>query len=128
MAYSSAVFGQGVADISVGGFQCTPTESGNILQCQHLQSPDCSHEQDAGVSCKPANCIDNDVRLVGGETMLEGNVEICRNRSWTAVCDSMWTNLQATVVCKQLGYSYKGMHVHTYIHMYIHMLHAQKFE
>ena len=108
MAYTKAFFGQGNIPIKAGGFQCSPTEEGNILQCPYTTSPDCSHAKDAGVSCKPANCTNEDLRLVNGTTQFEGNVEVCINKSWAAICDSQWSNVQAAVVCRQLGYSSKG--------------------
>ena len=109
IAYSSAaVFGQGKVLISIGGLNCTANEQGNLLDCAHVMFPDCSHSQDAGVSCEPANCTNDDVRLVGGENEFEGNVEVCRNGSWTGVCDSPWSNLQASIVCRQLGYQTTG--------------------
>ncbi len=32
-------------------------------------------------------------------------MEICRNQQWGTVCDNMWTNVDATVACRHLGYS-----------------------
>ena len=32
-------------------------------------------------------------------------MEICRNQQWGSVCDNSWTNVDATVVCRHLGYS-----------------------
>ena len=53
----------------------------------------------------PANCSDGDVRLVDGRTPNEGRVEICFNRTWGTVCRSGFGQLDASVVCQQLGYS-----------------------
>ena len=53
----------------------------------------------------PANCSDGDVRLMDGTTPNEGRVEICFNRTWGTVCRSGFGQLDASVVCQQLGYS-----------------------
>ena len=48
-------------------------------------------------------CIENEVRL------LNGQAQICHNEVWGYVCgDSDWTNDDASVVCRELGFVPQG--------------------
>ena len=54
-----------------------------------------------------SSCTEGDVRLAGGETGMEGRVEVCHNQTWWAVSgsSSYWDYNDATVVCRHLHYT-----------------------
>ena len=45
-----------------------------------------------------------DVRLVGGQFPNVGRVEVYFNNQWGTVCSNGWSNDDARVICRQLGY------------------------
>ena len=52
-----------------------------------------------------ASCENGDVRLQGGATIDEGRVEVCNDDDWFTFCDTTFSLLDASVVCRQLGFS-----------------------
>ena len=49
--------------------------------------------------------MSGDIRLWGGQSQHEGNIELCTDRRvWSTVSDSSWSNPEAVVACRQLGY------------------------
>ena len=103
-------FGQGNISILVSSFQCNGTES-TLADCNHVsKSVDCGHQQDAGVIC--ASCINGDVRLANGDQQ-SGQVEVCGRQKWATVCNKTWDKEDASVVCRQLGYSGFGERLKT---------------
>ena len=55
--------------------------------------------------CFTVTCPSGAIRLIGGSLPTEGRVEVCLNGAWGTVCDDGWTDVDASVSCRQLGYS-----------------------
>ena len=43
--------------------------------------------------------------MVGGTLPNAGRIEVCLYRRWGTVCDDSWDRVDASVACRQLGYS-----------------------
>ncbi|XP_034537112.1 neurotrypsin [Notolabrus celidotus] len=103
-AWSWAHFGPGSGPIWLDGVECSGNEL-SLDECPRNEwgQHTCQHLEDAGVSCNPHT--DGAVRLIGGGSHMEGRVEVYHQGEWGSVCDDNWTELNAEVVCRQLGFS-----------------------
>ena len=54
-------------------------------------------------------CTEGEIRLVGGANYSEGRVEICLNDEWGTVCDQMWDDTDAAVVCRKFELGSSGI-------------------
>ena len=68
----------------------------------------CHLQEELVVGCyEQSRCAEGDVRLVDGNSTLEGRVEVCIQGLWGAIVASYfytWDANDAMVVCRQLGH------------------------
>ena len=109
MPLSGAYYGPGNGLIHMDNVECTGDEE-HLFDCTFTQEHDCYHSEDASVNCTVAECTEGLVLLVGGVNETEGQVEICLGGSWGIVCDNVWTDREAKLVCEQLRFPYTGIY------------------
>ena len=59
------------------------------------------------ISTLYTNCTDGELRLVGGADASEGRVEVCINNAWGSICSQLFDDIDAGVVCQELGGFYR---------------------
>ena len=118
----------GSGPILLSSLYCTGRES-SLLQCNRdmYHTLTCTHRGDAGVTCEGITicfnvitvfytayelgnavpCTNKSVRLVPSNAGA-GRIEVCINSSWGTICSNTWDDIDASVVCRQSGYSPYG--------------------
>ncbi|KAJ0004636.1 hypothetical protein NQD34_010850 [Periophthalmus magnuspinnatus] len=83
---------------------------GGLGEHTHCRNPDrelrpwCFYRQKSGaISWAYCDCNYGAARLVGGPSSNRGRLEVYFSGQWGAVCDTHWTDGDASVVCRQLG-------------------------
>ncbi|MBN3326625.1 DMBT1 protein, partial [Atractosteus spatula] len=105
-APGQAWFGQGNGSTGVDVFDCWGNET-HLSQCavSSWGRAGCSHKQDVGVisSNSSLSALDGGVRLSGGESHCDGQVEVYYNSTWGRLLQHSFGYREASVVCRQLG-------------------------
>uniref|UniRef100_A0A667ZFB0 SRCR domain-containing protein n=1 Tax=Myripristis murdjan TaxID=586833 RepID=A0A667ZFB0_9TELE len=83
-----ALYGEGEAPVWSKEFQCEGTESA-LLDCRSSGSA--------------RNKSVESVRLMNGNSLCSGRVEVKSNQSWSSVCEDDFDHQDAQVVCRELG-------------------------
>lgn len=52
--------------------------------------------------------MDYDIVLFSGTTDSDGQVGVCINNSYATICDDFWDEVNAQVVCRQIGLNGSG--------------------
>ena len=50
------------------------------------------------------DCEEGAVRVVGGDGISYGTVEVCINGFWGLITDNSWDDKDGVVICRQLGF------------------------
>ena len=71
-------------------------------------------------------CRLGDIRLVNGNSSLEGRIEMCYNDAWSTICHTSWESSGAQQVCRQLNLPSTGKRVKIYISIILISLKKKK--
>ncbi|XP_065921575.1 uncharacterized protein [Magallana gigas] len=103
----SKLYGPGKGVIWLDNLGCHGNES-HIEDCNHTGwgVSDCTHDEDVGVDCEDDSVAPPEVRvrLVEGKTPSEGRVMLTVGDVTGTVCDDYFTDIEAGVVCRMMGY------------------------
>ena len=119
--YTRSKFGDGNLQYVSQYYNCAGSER-SLLSCPHHSYYNCYNGLTAGVKCyskriyrhtctctlllDSTNCSHGDIKLTGGKSSNEGDVQICANGTWGYICGRRWYYINnINVVCNQLGYT-----------------------
>lgn len=101
--------------ILLDNVQCNGTED-RLIDCnaRPIGTHNCRHFEDVGVTC--TSSLQGDIRLRGRQIRTSGRtsgrVEVFNGSAWGTVCDDFWSQRDAEVACRQLGFQSPGEGIH----------------
>uniref|UniRef100_A0A3B4BQH6 SRCR domain-containing protein n=1 Tax=Pygocentrus nattereri TaxID=42514 RepID=A0A3B4BQH6_PYGNA len=98
LTLQGALFGEGKHPFGTKEFQCRGTED-HLLKCSTSEREEhtCALGKAVGLTCSDS------VRLVDGDGLCSGRLEVKTHQSWTSVCETGFDQQDAEVVCRELG-------------------------
>ncbi|KAL5022243.1 hypothetical protein ScPMuIL_001398 [Solemya velum] len=100
--YNSTKFGEGKEEIWLDQVSCDGSER-RIEDCEHgpWGEHHCEHDQDVGLACLG---LISGVRLVGGNEVNEGRIEIRYHGQYGTICNNKFDEAAAKVICRMVGF------------------------
>ncbi|XP_073725828.1 scavenger receptor cysteine-rich type 1 protein M130-like [Misgurnus anguillicaudatus] len=99
-----AYFGEGSGRVWMDEVACSGSES-TLKNCRSngWGVHNCGHGLDASVICSEIINYGRFARLVDGPHQCSGRVELLRENTWMSVCDAVFDDQDAEVVCRELN-------------------------
>ncbi|XP_067678804.1 scavenger receptor cysteine-rich domain-containing group B protein-like isoform X2 [Haliotis asinina] len=93
-------FGYGGGRIWLDDVSCSGSES-SLASCSHRSwgTNNCGHSEDVGIICDPSDIT---MKLTPGYK--RGLLQVLHSGIWGTVCDDYFGQVEASVVCRALGY------------------------
>ena len=106
---SSGISRRNAGNLTLYSVTCTGQSGIFIQDCSYsiisgYSAGQCNLQSEMTAVCNVlSNCNDGDIRLLDGNSTLEGRVEVCTQGLWGAIAHQRWSADDAIVVCRQLG-------------------------
>ncbi|XP_046551066.1 deleted in malignant brain tumors 1 protein-like [Haliotis rubra] len=93
-------FGFGGGQIWLDDVSCSGSES-SLASCSHNSwgVNNCGHSEDVGIICDPS-----DITMKLTPSYKKGLLQVSHSGVWGTVCDDLFGEVEASVVCRALGY------------------------